>query len=228
MTAGLADRLVAYIERFDAGFSSRIRPVDGALLAEFEGLAGSVPEEFRDYLGRMGGDAGGFQLFSDEETPFSGLVGLYRASRELPRGASILIARGTDIHLALDGRNSPARRVAEWDGREYSPRADSLESHLLQQAWWQYAGKGLGSSGWPALRGGDAVFRKAVAAAGARGLEPLGFSDGAHRFFEGERRGLAVELRPDGQVLLHARAASDADAAALAGEVAAESGGRPI
>lgn len=226
------DRFVAYVSLFDESFPGRIRPIDPKVLAEFEELYDApLPAEFRAYLERMGGDAGGFQIFNDDETPLWALMAFYRAKDrdfEPPRDGSILIARSTDVHLALDGRTPPARPVAMWDFYEYTYQAESLEKHLLQRAWWQYAGKDLSSTAWPDLGGGEPVFQRAREAAIRRGLRVLDFSERSAAFFEGHGQGLYLDFRETGEVGLHARASTPVHATELAREIAAESGGRPI
>lgn len=230
--ASSIDRFVAYVDSLEPGFSARLEPADPRLVSELESLyGGNIPTEYRAYLERLGGDAGGFVLYDQDESGLEGVVACYRpAARprlaEAPRGGSILIARGPDDSLALDGREDP-RPVVGWDGVGFFGRyADSLERYLFQRAWLQFSVRGLVSPrGEDVPAAGAAGLEKAAAAAGRRGLGLLEFSDGVQKLLEAPGLRVLLRLDEEGGLYVGAWARTEAEASSLARALAEESRG---
>ena len=138
--------LIQYTGRYDPDFPARIKGAGEGEIACLEQLAGRpLPDTYRQFLQRMGQDAGGLELLGDCSTNIGDVIDYYEGSRMNPR---IVIPEGciliTDCvfdgaELCLDLRHGPEPQVVGRVGpNQTAYYAASLSALLHSVAFRSY------------------------------------------------------------------------------------------
>jgi hypothetical protein len=132
------DQFLDYMSRFVPDFRSRIDGASGAEVAALEqAVARPLPESYRQFLARMGRNAGGISLGFETTTDILAVTRFHtRKRRPVPPDCVAIAVRGVDFDVCLHLPPSGGERVLASDGvLVYVILAETLPKALFQYAF---------------------------------------------------------------------------------------------